>query len=72
MLLNCPGVRSVFFGSDFITVNKLQESQWTSMKPDIYATIMDFYSSGQPVFFPSSLSDADPSNAVADTGILVD
>ncbi|KAM4675576.1 NFU1 iron-sulfur cluster scaffold homolog, mitochondrial [Discoglossus pictus] len=49
-LFRVEGVKSVFFGPDFITVTKnSEEMDWNLMKPDIYATIMDFFSSGLPV-----------------------
>ena len=40
----------MFFGPDFIVVTKHDdEYQWKLMKPEIHATIMDFFSSGLPV-----------------------
>ncbi|RLV84499.1 hypothetical protein DV515_00016165, partial [Chloebia gouldiae] len=80
-LFRIEGVKSVFFGPDFITITKVsraelkdelcemateqvqtgtvevpekcpQESEdldWNLLKPDIYATIMDFFASGLPV-----------------------
>lgn len=49
-LFRIEGVKSVFFGADFITVTKESEdTDWNLLKPDIYATIMDFYASGLPV-----------------------
>ena len=41
----------MFFGPDFIVVTKHDEEgyEWKLMKPEIYATIMDFFSSGLPV-----------------------
>ncbi|XP_068130905.1 NFU1 iron-sulfur cluster scaffold homolog, mitochondrial [Hyperolius riggenbachi] len=49
-LFRVEGVKSVFFGPDFITVTKESEDcDWNLIKPDIYATIMDFFSSGLPV-----------------------
>ncbi|KAG8574754.1 hypothetical protein GDO81_009314 [Engystomops pustulosus] len=49
-LFRVEGVKSVFLGPDFITVTKdSEEVDWNLMKPDIYATIMDFFSSGLPV-----------------------
>ncbi|KAL1923416.1 uncharacterized protein VTP21DRAFT_8396 [Calcarisporiella thermophila] len=64
-LFQIEGVRGVLFGADFITVSKDPEAPWQQMKPDIYATIMDFFSSGQPV-----LSDGE--HAPSDTEILPD
>ncbi|XP_066495691.1 NFU1 iron-sulfur cluster scaffold homolog, mitochondrial [Tiliqua scincoides] len=49
-LFRIEGVKSVFFGADFITITKESEDMnWNLIKPDIYATIMDFYASGLPV-----------------------
>ncbi|XP_019369873.1 PREDICTED: NFU1 iron-sulfur cluster scaffold homolog, mitochondrial isoform X2 [Gavialis gangeticus] len=49
-LFRIEGVKSVFFGPDFITVTKESEVlDWNLLKPDIYATIMDFFASGLPV-----------------------
>ncbi|CAG8434708.1 7794_t:CDS:2 [Diversispora eburnea] len=51
-LFQIEGVSEVFLGPDFITINKDPETPWQLMKPDIYANIMDFYSSyskGEPI-----------------------
>lgn len=49
-LLSLPGVKSLFFGPDFISINKHEDSDWPTMKPEIYSFLMEFFSSGQPVF----------------------
>ncbi|NXN98476.1 NFU1 protein, partial [Rhinopomastus cyanomelas] len=49
-LFRIEGVKSVFFGPDFITITKDSEDlDWNLLKPDIYAAIMDFFASGLPV-----------------------
>lgn len=49
-LFSIDGVKGVFFGSDFITVTKLDdEIDWRIMKPNIFATMMDFFATNQPV-----------------------
>lgn len=49
-LFRVEGVKSVFLGPDFITITKESEDiDWNIIKPDIYATIMDFFSSGLPI-----------------------
>jgi len=49
-LFGIRGVKSVFFGGDFITVTKLDEdAEWALIKPEIFGTIMDFFASGLPV-----------------------
>lgn len=49
-LFSVDGVRRVFFGSDFVTVSKSDALSWEILKPEIFAVIMEFYTSGQPVF----------------------
>ncbi|KAJ1865753.1 hypothetical protein LPJ78_002441 [Coemansia sp. RSA 989] len=48
-LFSIEGVRGVMFGSDFVTVRKEPDYPWQLMKPDIYAAIMDHFSSGRPL-----------------------
>ncbi|XP_005988282.1 NFU1 iron-sulfur cluster scaffold homolog, mitochondrial [Latimeria chalumnae] len=49
-LFRIEGVKGVFFGPDFITITKADNDvQWKILKPDIYATIMDFFTSGLPI-----------------------
>jgi hypothetical protein len=58
MLFRIEGVKSVFFGTDFITVTKVDEDvEWKLLKPEIYATIMDFFASGIPVMTESKEAD---------------
>lgn len=50
MLFKIKGVRGVFYGGDFITVTKEDdEVDWQILKPDIFAAIMDFFASEQPI-----------------------
>ncbi|PSS04978.1 NifU-like protein [Actinidia chinensis var. chinensis] len=53
-LYGVDGITRVFFGSDFITVTKAEDSSWDILKPEIFAAIMDFYSSGNPLFLDSN------------------
>ncbi|KAM9990721.1 hypothetical protein ACTFIY_006754 [Dictyostelium cf. discoideum] len=64
-LFKLDGVNRVFFSSDFISVNKYPEHEWSILKPQIYGTIIDFYHSGLPI-----LSDPSLGNINADTMIL--
>ncbi|KAI8005955.1 hypothetical protein LOK49_LG07G01476 [Camellia lanceoleosa] len=50
-LYGIDGITRVFFGSDFITVTKSEDAPWDILKPEIFAAIMDFYSSGKPLFW---------------------
>ncbi|XP_018653872.1 iron-sulfur cluster scaffold protein nfu-related, partial [Schistosoma mansoni] len=56
-LFRIEGVERVFFGPDFITITKNDDFEWAVIKPDVYATIMDFYSSGQPVVSEEKAQD---------------
>ncbi len=50
-LFEVPGVSSVFFGSDFITVTKEDRDEpgfeWQHLRPAILGAIMEHYTSGQ-------------------------
>jgi len=48
-LFRIDGIRNVFLGHDYVTVTKHEENPWNVVKPEIFATIMDFFSSGLPV-----------------------
>uniref|UniRef100_UPI00398E77D6 NFU1 iron-sulfur cluster scaffold homolog, mitochondrial-like n=1 Tax=Pristiophorus japonicus TaxID=55135 RepID=UPI00398E77D6 len=49
-LFRIDGVKGVFFGPDFITITKEDNGmEWKLLKPDVYATIMDFFASGLPI-----------------------
>ncbi|XAR64948.1 hypothetical protein NMG60_11008853 [Bertholletia excelsa] len=65
-LYGIDGITRVFFGSDFVTVTKSDDVSWDILKPEIFAAIMDFYSSGKPLFLDSNTS------ASMDTAILED
>lgn len=50
LLFRIDGVKSVFLGPDFITITRAEEDvEWKVIKPEIFATIMDFFASNLPV-----------------------
>jgi NFU1 iron-sulfur cluster scaffold homolog, mitochondrial len=49
-LMGVEGVKSVFYGPDFVTVSKDSENAWSVVKPEIYSTLMEHFTSGQPLF----------------------
>ncbi|EIN13153.1 HIRA-interacting protein 5 [Punctularia strigosozonata HHB-11173 SS5] len=49
-LMGIDGVRAVFFGPDFVTVSKERDVPWSVVKPEVYATLMEHFSSGAPLF----------------------
>eukprot|EP00249_Psilotum_nudum_P001247 c13619_g1_i1 orf=388-1194(-) len=65
-LFQIDGINRVFFGSDFVTVTKAEETSWDFLKPEIFAAIMDFFASGRPLF------DRSQAEAPSDTAIQED
>jgi Fe-S cluster biogenesis protein NfuA len=57
-LFRLEGVKGIFFGTDFITVTKKEEAEWSLMKPEIFATITDFFASGRAVLDPAQEEQA--------------
>lgn len=49
LLFRIEGVKSVFFGGDFITISKQEDAEWRILKPEIFAVIMDFFATGLPI-----------------------
>jgi len=47
-LFDVQGVKSVFYGADFVTVTK-DDSDWQHLKPAILGAIMEHYMSGAPL-----------------------
>ena len=47
-LFGVPGVSSVFYGYDFVTVTKA-DGDWQHLKPAILGAIMEHYMSGAPL-----------------------
>ncbi len=57
-LFDIDGVTRVFYGPDFITVGKQADEDWAHLKAPILASIMDHFTSGQPLFADVGDSDA--------------
>ncbi|XP_017551816.1 NFU1 iron-sulfur cluster scaffold homolog, mitochondrial isoform X1 [Pygocentrus nattereri] len=59
-LFRIDGVKSVFLGPDFITITRTNaDMEWKVIKPDVFATIMDFFTSGLPVVNEDAAPSAD-------------
>ncbi|KAG9270451.1 hypothetical protein AMEX_G15402 [Astyanax mexicanus] len=59
-LFRIDGVKGVFLGPDFITITKTNsDAEWKVIKPDVFATIMDFFTSGLPVVSEDAVPSAD-------------
>jgi Fe-S cluster biogenesis protein NfuA len=53
-ILTTPGITSVFLGSDFISVSKSVEGDWTLLRPSILGAIMAFYANHNRIEVGSS------------------
>ncbi|EDL29398.1 mCG14627 [Mus musculus] len=70
-LFRIEGVKSVFFGPDFITVTKENgELDWNLLKPDIHATIMDFFASGLPLVTEETPPPPGEAGSEEDDGVV--
>jgi Fe-S cluster biogenesis protein NfuA len=43
-------IEAVFYGKEFITVTKSEQSEWSLLKPEILMVVMDHLVAGLPVF----------------------
>jgi Fe-S cluster biogenesis protein NfuA len=67
-IFDIPGVSSVYFGYDFITVSK-EDQEWQHLKPAILGSIMEHFMSGKPVMSsPSSTEETDIDGEFFDAG----
>jgi NFU1 iron-sulfur cluster scaffold homolog, mitochondrial len=56
-LLSINGVVGVFLGSDFVSINKSESSNWEDIKHIVISFINDFYSNGNEFVIASKLMD---------------
>lgn len=71
VLFRVEGVKSVFFGGDFITISKAEDAEWAVMKAELFAVIMDFFASGLPLVSKSSQPNSDTQVGEEDDEIVV-
>ena len=46
-MFKIDGIKSILLGPDFLTVTKSSEVSWPQVNPQIFAAIMDFFTTGQ-------------------------
>ena len=56
-LVGLGDVTGVFFGSDFISVTIAPGSEWSDVKPDILATLLEHFSANMPLFKAGSAAE---------------
>nr|CAG4645680.1 EOG090X0A0R [Lynceus sp. MCZ IZ 141354] len=72
LLFRIDGVKGVFFGPEFITITKVDDdADWTLIKPEVFATIMDFFMSGAPVVNTDAQRNEDGPNEEDDETVAM-
>ena len=69
-LFALPGVARVFLGGDFITVTKLNEIAWQTLKPQVLGTIMEHFVAGRAVLDGADVDAPDEDVAPEDQEIV--
>jgi hypothetical protein len=66
LLFRVDGVKSLFFGPDFVTIVKDDLAEWAVLRPNIYACLMDFFTAKkQPAVYPPEEAAAAPGSDAA-------
>jgi len=66
-LFSTEGVAGVFLAADFITVSKTKDADWLTLKPQLFANIMDFYAAGE-----AALAEGDAAAEEEDSLLIKD
>lgn len=56
-LFSLGDVTGVFFGGDFVSVTIASGSEWSDVKPDILATLLEHFSANMPLFAPGTAAE---------------
>jgi len=64
------GVEAVFLGKNFVTITKLEATNWQDIKTEILATIMDFCLSGKPAIFEKKAMEGGGKDSGEDSDIV--
>lgn len=62
-LFTLQGVRAVFFGQDFVSVTKDEDTDWSMLKSMVMALLMEHLSTGQPIVSESAKKTAGAGDA---------
>ncbi|KAI5481395.1 NifU-like protein [Pseudohyphozyma bogoriensis] len=66
-LFHVSGVETLFFGPDFISVNKHPDAAWPDLKPEVYSIIMEHFTSGAPLFREGQSGEGPEDTRILDT-----
>ncbi|PWW73066.1 HIRA-interacting protein 5 [Tuber magnatum] len=69
-LFAVDGVRSVFYGPDFITITKDEETQWAFLKAEVYSLITEALNSGEPVVLEGTVESSDTKREEGDSEVV--
>lgn len=58
-LFTMQGVDNVFFGHNFVSISKSDDTDWSMLKPMVMAVLMEHLSTGQPILI-GQRSDGEP------------
>ena len=56
-ILSVSGVKGIFLGSDFLSVNKDENTNWEDVKHIVISLINDFYADGKEFIIDKNLDD---------------
>lgn len=65
-LFDIEGVAGVFLGADFVTVTKLEATDWRHVKPAILGAIADYLTAGLPVLTEGASPAKKPATSLDD------
>jgi len=70
-LFRVEGVTRVYFGDDFLTVTRDEDSDWAHLKAPILAEIMDHFTSGAPLVEGEAVQDGAEETYEGETAQIV-
>lgn len=69
-LFSLQGVSGVFFGTDFVSVSKADDTDWTMLKPMVLGALMEHFSTGQPVLLAGAVPQENNADTEEDSEIV--
>lgn len=66
-LFGLDGVTQVFFGADFVTVSKADETAWSELKPAVLGALVEHFTAGEPLLTGAA---AEPTAAEEDDEVV--
>ncbi|CAI5756136.1 unnamed protein product [Candida verbasci] len=58
-LFSIDGIRSIMYGSNFITIEKRPNIDWSLLKPEIFSILTEHLTNGAPIFIEEEGGDKD-------------